>query len=147
MYNSKLICTYSYYDAYLRSCYHSNEKYDLTDVQDFEDLTEIIYKTELLNAFCVSSKDDELNTIDFSIINNKLMELYSQMKRNEKIFNCIEKTMKKHFCEDLESGFIVLFSYDYFFLTHKCVCDFLNISDVSDSNISNLKHALEKTDK
>jgi len=144
MYNSQFICTYSFYDATLRNCYHTNERYDLEDVEEFEDLAELIYKTDLLRAlqFTVDEVESAGNNVCFN--NDKLLELYDIVKVDVEFMESIEKSREKHLCEDLESGFVTLFSYDYFFLTHKCICDILNDGKVVGDNINRLKKALEE---
>jgi hypothetical protein len=145
MYNSKLVCTYSYYDPNIRVRYHSNEKFDLEDVDGFEDLSEMIYQTELLKALGFSSGEiDNGKLIDFNLKSELLTDLCNKMKDNDiRFLECIESVREKHICEDLESGFIILFSYDYFFLTHKCICDLLTSGQISDESIIRLKSAFE----
>jgi hypothetical protein len=146
MYNSKFICTYSFYDPDLRNKYHTNKTYDLEDVEDFEDLAELVYKADLLRAFGEEVGDFENNILfenDILFKNVNFIELYNQMKNDAIFVECVEKSMQKHFCEDLESGFIVLFSYDYFFLTHNCICSLLNNKKMSQDDLALLKKALE----
>jgi hypothetical protein len=44
--------------------------------------------------------------------------------------------------EDLEVGFTALFSYNYMFLTHRCICDFLETGNIYEENINTLKIAV-----
>ena len=140
MYNSQFISTYSYYDPELRNKFHSGENIDINDVKGFEELSEVIYQTDLLRAFGFTVEDLE-REIEF---NTTLMnELYNQFKDHVSFSECMEKAKNKHFCEDLESGFITLFSYDYFFLTHKCICEYLKNEEITTESIENLKRALD----
>jgi len=140
MYNSQFISTYSYYDPELRNKFHSSENIDVEDVKGFEELSEVIYQADLLRAFGFTIEDLE-SKIEF---NTTLMhELYNQFKDHPAFSECIEKSKNKHACEDLEAGFITLFSYDYFFLTHKCICEYLKDSNISIESIDNLKSALD----
>lgn len=145
MYNSTLTCTYSFYDESLRNRYHSQEKFDLDDVEEFEEFSELIYQVELLKALGFSSAEVETVgvSLDFKLKTEKLIEVYNKTTFDENFLECVKMAKDKHFCEDLEAGFITLFSYDYFFLTHKCICDFLLNGTVSQSCIDNLKLALE----
>ena len=140
MYNSHFISTYSYYDPELRNKFHSEEQINLDDVKDFEELSHVIYQADLLRAFGFSVEDLE-SEIEF---NTELMhQLYNEFKIHSTFLECIEKSKNKHLCEDLEAAFITLFSYDYFFLTHKCICEYLTSGNISHENIENLKRALE----
>jgi hypothetical protein len=86
--------------------------------------------------------EQDFNTeIEFN--DEKILEIYNQLKNHTGFLSCIEKAQNKHLCKDLEAGFVVLLSYDYFFLTHKCICEYLTNEYVSDANINNLKKALE----
>lgn len=138
MYNSKLICTYSYYDPILRNTFHFNEKFDLDDVEEFAEMSEFIYQSELLQIWGYEKQPEnvELDT-------KKMIEIYNQIKVDLNFITCIEKAKETYICEDLESAFICLFSYDYLFLTHKCICDFLNTGLIRDENITALKNAIK----
>ena len=144
MYNSQFVCTYSFYDPTLRNLHHTNERYDLEDVKDFEDLADLIYKTDLLRAmqFTVDEVESSADNVCFN--SDKLLELYDIVKGDVEFMECIEKSREKHLCEDSETGFVTLFSYDYFFLTHKCICDIVNDGKTSGENINRLKMALEE---
>lgn len=44
--------------------------------------------------------------------------------------------------EDLCTGIIVLFSYDSFFLLHRCICEFLKTGIISAENLIDLKKSI-----
>jgi hypothetical protein len=140
MYNSQFISTYSYYDPELRNKFHSEEKINLDDINEFEDLSEPIYQADLLRAFGFTVADLEAE-IEFNTI--LMHDLYNQFKLYPIFAECIEKAKNKHLCEDLEAGFVILFSYDYFFLTHKCICEYLTTENIAQASIENLKRALK----
>jgi hypothetical protein len=142
MYNSQFVCTYSFYDAELRDSYHNDGRFDLEDVEEFEELAELIYKTDLLRALQFTVDEVESSGDNICFNNEKLFGLYDIVKIDVEFMECIEKSKEKHACEDLETGFVTLFSYDYFFLTHKCICDIMNCGKVEEGNINQLKRAL-----
>jgi hypothetical protein len=140
MYNSQFISTYSYYDPELRNKFHSEEQINSDDVKEFEELSHVIYQADLLRAFGFTVEDLE-SKIDF---NTELMhQLYNEFKILPIFLECIEKSKNKHSSQDLEAAFITLFAYDYFFLTHKCISEYLTTSNISAVNIDNLKRALD----
>jgi hypothetical protein len=143
MYNSQFISTYSYYDPNLRNKFHSEENIALDDVKEFEELSEIIYRADLLRAFGFTVEDLEAK-IELELNAELIHELYSQFNVHPSFAECIEKAKNKHLCEDLEYGFIALFSYEYFFLTHKCICEKLNNGNIAEGSIANLKRALQQ---
>ena len=143
MYNSQFISTYSYYDPNLRNMFHSEENINLHDVKEFEELSEIIYQADLLRAFGFTVEDLE-SEIELKLNAELVRELYSQINLHPSFAECIEKAKNKHLCEDLEFGFIALFSYDYFFLTHKCICEYLTNGNIAEKSIENLKRSLQQ---
>ena len=47
------------------------------------------------------------------------------MHENEDLLFCMKEIATKMNMPDIESGMYILFSYDYMYLFHRCVCDFL----------------------
>ena len=146
MYNSKFICTYSYYDpAFLP--YHTKEKYDLEDVNDLEDMADIIYKHELLYVFGSTSIHNNSvisnNDTDYYFSHDNITNLYNIIKEDPLLQKCIERIMSVYFYQDIVVAFIVLFSYDYFFLTHRCICDYFEKGAISEENANILISAIK----
>ena len=142
MYNSKLICTYSYYDPTLRK-HHSDITYDLDDVTGFEDIAEIIYQAELLRVFNIDPIDKNLDESNEDI-KLEITILYNLISSQQKMIECMKKAASLMISDDLEFGFMILFSFDYFFLTHKCVSDFLETGEISEKNMNDLFNEVHK---
>ena len=143
MYNSKLICTYSYYDPNLRK-HHSDITYDLDDVSGFEDIAEIIYQAELLRVFNIDPIDKSLDDSNEDI-KLEITILYNLLSSQQKMIECMKKAASLMISDDLELGLMILYSFDYFFLTHKCVSDFLEMGEISEQNMNNLFNEVHKT--
>ena len=143
MYNSKLICTYSYYDPNLRK-HHSDITYDLDDVSGFEDISEIIYQAELLRVFNIDPIDKSLDDSNEDI-KLEITILYNLLSSQQKMIECMKKAASLMISDDLELGLMILYSFDYFFLTHKCVSDFLEMGEISEQNMNNLFNEVHKT--
>lgn len=113
-YNTDYIVTYSYYDKFLRENFHSDEVFDINDVIEFEDLSNEIYRVELLTVFNITDIDH--------LTNKYLMDFEDYIKNTnmKKILPVIDI-----FCQNrvfiCDTPISILFSYDYFFLTHKCI--------------------------
>lgn len=142
MYNSKLICTYSYYDPILRK-HHSDITYDLDDVTGFEDIAEIIYQAELLRVFNIDPVDKSLDDSNEDI-KLEITILYKLISSHQKMIECMKTAASLMISDDLELGLMVLYSFDYFFLTHKCVSDFLETGEISEENMNNLFNEVHK---
>ena len=137
LYPSTMKCTYSYYDPELREKYHAEEVFNMDDVAEFEDMSELIYRAELLKVLDVTKCDE----IDCSL--KQLQTMFQDIKTNDHFLQCIEKMKETHGCADVEEAFILLFSYDYFFLTHKCLCDFVERQDVNQEYTTILFYAIQ----
>ena len=48
----------------------------------------------------------------------------------------------KFLSEDIEIGLMLLFSYDYMHMSHKCICEFINSGQISEKNISELRNVI-----
>lgn len=136
LYNFNVIITYNYYDAMFYD-FNKQQNFDLSivDIKDMtNDVTEYLYKQEILAVF-------DLEEFDETIMNSKIIELYELMSKNEEFAAILSVAAGKLLSEDLCVGFMMLFSYHYFFLLHRCICDFLNSSDSSIQSIhlNNLK--------
>ena len=115
MYNTLLKCTYN------------NVSY-----LDQEDQ----YRIEYLNAF-------NLEEFDETQINNEIDALFERLKHSPEFTKCMTKSAAGFGnCEYLHIGLMGLFAFDYFYLAHPCICDFLKIGTIAEENINALLSAL-----
>jgi hypothetical protein len=139
LYQTDFICTYKLMD---------------------EEFTDDLYQIQILQAFNLERWDD-------NIINNLCFELYTLVTKSDTIFRDIIEKAKKNRdiiniynsviekdtednednedtedTEDTEDGdriiFALLFTYDYFDLFHKCICDYMRNGKVSLQTLENL---------
>jgi len=119
MYNSKFICTYNYYDPSL-SIPHGVDmsKIDKEDIEGLEDMSEILYQAELLQVFEMVEYKNE-------IVHDALDMICEKIGNYEPFKKVVEKI----------TDFPLLFSYDYFYLTHACISEFLEKGEMSSEKI------------
>ena len=138
MYNTKVVCTYNTPEVFLETDNITND--EKTFIRD------IIYRQEFLNILDIdyeNSYDDNEEKISEAIKN-----LYNQVKNCEKITKCMVKVIQKHMnvgkymTSDEELGMMLLFSYDYMYLTHICISEFIETGNIDDKNIKKLVKAL-----
>ena len=138
MYNTKVVCTYNTPEVFL-------ETDNITD-DEKTFIRNIIYRQEFLNVLDIdyeNSYDDNEEKISEAIKN-----LYNQVKNCEKITKCMVKVIQKHMnvgkymTSDEELGMMLLFSYDYMYLTHICISEFIETGKITDENIRKLEKAL-----
>lgn len=129
MYHSQFFPTYMFYDKKLSelnpiSQNYNKHKEEETSEEDDEFNSSYLYKSELLHAFF-------METFDNDILNNKITELYNFLIKNKdtsdsvkKLLECARKCSYKtpHQLDEL-SGFIILFCYDLFHITHVCLTE------------------------
>ena len=129
MYNTKYICTYNDSDIFLES-----EKNQLNDDEkDF--VMNALYRTDLLHIFGI----DEFNEDVFYEI---ISELYTKIYNNSELSLLMLRLAGRFMSIDKEFGLMLLYSYDFLYLTHPCVCELLEKGKIVDENINNLKNAI-----
>ena len=107
--------------------------------------TEHIYRVQLLQALGIDIWDDIK-------VESVMNELYNKLKENTNFHNIIHiaKTSKSLEtiitilnCNDFDV-FKMLFRYDLFDITHKCICDYLNKNIILPENERILIQRLNK---
>ena len=115
MYNTLLKCTYN------------NVSY-----LDQEDQ----YRIEYLNAFNLEEFDDKQ-------INQEVSTLFERVKKSPDLTKCMTKSAAGFGNpEYLHVGLMGLFAFDYFYLAHSCICDFLETGTIAEEKINALLSAL-----
>ena len=127
MYNAEFVCTYQFYDSALLP--HCSIQLDLEFIKEYieecrnEDVINCLYNANLLESL-------KLDDYDEVAINMKIKELYAILSNNHSFNGCMIKMANKYISEDAYVGFMFLFSYDYFFLTHICICECLKTGEI-----------------
>ena len=114
MYNTQFSCTYNQVD---------------------ESSQEDQYRTEFLRAFYL----EEFNEQN---INQEVDALFEVMKNHSEFVACMQKSAATFFSEDLQTGLMGLFAYDFFHLAHPCICDVLENREINEQNLNALLSAL-----
>jgi hypothetical protein len=127
MYNTQVVCTYNTPEVFL-------ETDDITD-DEKAFVRDTIYRQELLDILCVNDDNDDKLSIAIN-------ELYKRVKYCEQLTKCMLKLAGKYMATNEEFGLMLLFSYDYMYLTHICICEFIETGDIDNENIKKLDKAL-----
>jgi hypothetical protein len=130
MYNTKILCTYHTPEVFLET--------DKVNETEKEFIRNVIYRQELLDIF---GKEDFLE----DEMTSEISELYKKLENCQNLRECIRKISKIFtYTEDNEeAGLLILFSYDYLYLTHLCISEFLEKGKISQENINNLRNAIK----
>jgi hypothetical protein len=126
MYNTKYIITYNDSSVFLES--------DKISEYDKNFIIDALYRNDLLNIFGVEEVDFNENIFD-KIIN----DLYKIVSVEKDFLSLIKTLASKYMSIDYEFGLMLLFSFDYLFLTHPCICEFIDTGKISKEKIEELK--------
>lgn len=128
MYNTKVICTYHSEDIFL----------DSDNISEHEKgfIREVIYRQELLDILGI----ENYNEVE---LNNAMHELFLKIKECSPIIDCIKEISNQFMINnDDEFGLILLYSYDYLSITHKCMSEYLNTGNFPNILLEKIKQNL-----
>ena len=128
MYNTKFECRYNKDSVFL-------ETDDVTDYEK-EYIRDILYKEDLINIFNIDNNDN------FEELNYILSEINVKVKDYEPLNQIMKKTASILLSENTELGLYILFSYDYMYITHKCISEYLENGFISHDNIELLEKSV-----
>lgn len=112
-----------------------NTLFSCTYNQVNESSQEDQYRIEFLRAFHLEEFNDEM-------VNKEVDVLFEAMKNHPMFVACMKKSAATFFSEDLHTGLMGLFAFDYFHLAHPCVCDLLENRAIDEQKINALLSAL-----
>jgi hypothetical protein len=125
-YNTKYVCSYNDSDVFLESeleVLNDNEKQFVRDA---------LYRRDLCNIFKIEDQ-----CFNEKIINDIISNLYKNINGEKFLESCVLKVSNNFLNSvDLELGFIILFSFDYLYLLHPCISEYIETGKISDSNDS-----------
>jgi hypothetical protein len=125
-YNTKYVCSYNDSDVFFES--------ELAILSENEKIfvREALYRRDLCNIFNI---DDQC--FDEKITTPIICALFKNINGEKFIKSCMTKISNKFFySSDLELGFMILFSFDYLYLAHPCMCEFIETGKISETNNS-----------
>jgi hypothetical protein len=127
MYNTKIICTYHTSDVFLNS--------DELNESDIGFIRDSIYRQELLDILNM----EDFNETEMDIA---LHELYGKIKDSTELIECMRKLASQFTSTDEEFGLMLLFAFDYMYLTHICISELLDTGKITPLNLWNLRKSI-----
>jgi replicative superfamily II helicase len=124
MYNTKFICTYNAPEVFQETDSVTNEEKEF--------VRETLYRAELLNILGIEEFNEEE-------LNKAIHNLYEKIKDCKQLKECMENLTNRFMSEDLELGLMILFAYDYMYLSYICINEYLETGQVSEKSIWNLR--------
>lgn len=129
MYNTKFECRYHKEDVILDT--DNVTQYDINFIRNY------LYKEDLLNIFNIDYGDNE------EVFEHSISELYEKIKQCKILKEWMEKASLILFSTDIKNGLCILYSYDYMYITHRCISEYLDTGLVSEENINLLNNILK----
>jgi hypothetical protein len=128
MYNTKHTCSYMDADVFIET--------DDVNEQEKDFIRNCVYRQDFLYVFGLEEfKDDEVNKV--------LIDIYKKIHNNEH-FQCVIKgIINKYEVNDEITALMLLYSFDYMYLFHQCMCDVLENQGVSNKTIDTLQDILK----
>ena len=127
MYDTKFVCTYHTPEVFLDT--------DNVSKDEKEFIRNTIYRQELLYILGM----DEYNEAK---INTAMNQIYNKAKENDELKKCINKLAGQFMKADEEFGLMLLFSYDYMYLTHICISELFETGKIDETSLLNLKNII-----
>jgi hypothetical protein len=106
-YNTELVCTYK--------------------ILEDEDPDDIMYRSQFLQVF-------NLKKWNSAVVDSSIHALYEKIKDSEQFKKIIKLTPNRFVPGDDELSFHLLFSYETFYILHKCLQDFFKNDKIEDNN-------------
>jgi hypothetical protein len=119
MYNTKYICNYNNTDIFLE------EESSQLNQKEKDFILNCLYRNDLLYIFDLDDFEKEFH--ETAVVG----ELYEMVKENDFFVLCITYLTKKYGVKDEMIGFMILYSFDFLYLTHDCVSEYLETGKIS----------------
>ena len=127
MYNTKIVCTYNTPEVFLPT--------DIITDQEKEFIRDVIYRQEILDIL-------EITEFNEGNIRTAIEELYERLKDNVDLTFCMRKLSERFMKIDELLGLNLLFSFDYLYLTHTCICEYIETGVISEIIMNDLKSSI-----
>ena len=134
-YNTKYKCRYYKKDVILPNDNVSNDEIDY--------IRNMLYQKDYLNIFSIENEDKPIDEKDLKILSDAVYDLYEMVKDNDILKIFMEKAASKIMTEELQLGLCILYSYDYMYIIHNCVSEYLDTGFISLENIEKMNKILE----
>ena len=105
--------------------------------EDKESIRTLLYQKDLLAVFSMTEFDED-------ILNKKTRDLYVILKNNEDLLFCMKELSKKCIYSNEEIGLMMFFSFDYMYLSHPSISEYIKTGSVSETNLNILKESIIK---
>jgi hypothetical protein len=132
MYNTKYECRYYKDDVILPD--------DKVTPEEEEYIRNVLYQEDYLSIFFIDNKDNDDET---KLLSKAIYNLYEKIKDSDVLKIFMKKAAGYIISEDLQLGLCILYSYDYMYLIHKCVSEYLDTGYISLDSMDRMNKILK----
>ena len=106
-------------------------------IEDDEEFSNQLYQQQLLDAFNLTSYDNNKISTSISVI-------YNSLSKDSRLIQILELIKNKfpQLCSDQQDAIAILFTYDYFYLFHRCLIDYYMNAKIDDKYYDSLSNAI-----
>ncbi len=104
--------------------------------EDKETIRTLLYQKDLLGVLNETEFDED-------VINKKVRDLFGILKKNDDLLFCMKEISKKCIFSNEDIGLMMFFSFDYMYLSHPCISEYLKTGSISETNLNILKKAIQ----
>jgi len=127
MYNTKVVCTYNTDEVFL-------ETDEITEEERYF-VRDAIYRQEVLDILGMEDYNEKEMT-------RTVKGLYEKVQTSTELTECALQLARHFMSTDAEFGLMILFAYDYMYLTHICISEYLDTGKISEQNMQKLRDAI-----
>lgn len=114
--------------------------FDDKDTEECESDCDDIFRHDFLNAFYLKEYDgDKIDKIQ--------MKIYDDLVKNKKMEELMLKLANSRLSSDKDVGFVIMFSYDYFYILHKIIVSYYKYGKIYGLFLDKLEQKITLNDK
>jgi hypothetical protein len=135
MYDTKYECRYYKDDVILPD--------DTVTSEEADYIRNILYQEDYLNIFSINNGDNCDFNDDFELLSKAINNLYEKIQDSDVLKIFMQKAALNLMSEDLQLGLCILYSFDYMYLMHECVSEYLDTGFISLDSIDRMNKILK----
>jgi hypothetical protein len=135
MYNTKYECRYYKGDVILPD--------ETVTTEEADYIRNTLYQEDYLNIFSINNGDGYDFNDDYELLSKAIYNLYEKIQDSDVLKIFMQKAAANLMSDDLQLGLCILYSYDYMYLMHECVSEYLDTGFISLHNIDRMNKILK----
>lgn len=135
MYNTKYECRYYKGDVILPD--------DTVTTEEADYIRHTLYQEDYLNIFSINYGENFDFNDDFQLLSKAIYNLYEKIEDSDVLKIFMKKAASNLMSDDLQLGLCILYSYDYLYLMHECVSEYLDTGLISLVSIDKMNKILK----